>query len=89
MWELRYGEKAVKQLGKLDPPQRRAIQGWMSKNVDGCENPRNHGHALVGSKRGLWRYRVGKYRVICDIRDPELLVLAIEDEHRASVYKRG
>ena len=87
MWRLEYGEQAVKQLSKLDAGQRRAIQRWMRKNVDGCDDPRAHGHVLHHDKHGLWRYRVGKYRVICEIRDEELLVLAIEVGHRAEIYK--
>ena len=87
MWSLRYSAGAVKQLSKLDREQSRLIQRWMLKNVDGCENPRAHGHALVGNLKGLWRYRVGKYRVLCELKDDELLVLAVEVEHRRSVYK--
>ena len=87
MWRLEYKPEAVKQLSKLDKPQRTAIQRWMLKNVHGCEDPRAHGHMLHYDKRSLWRYRVGKYRVICEIRDDELLVLAIEVGHRREVYR--
>jgi mRNA interferase RelE/StbE len=33
-----------------------------------------------------WRYRVGDYRVICDIQDSVLCVLAIEIGYRKEVY---
>lgn len=87
MWRLEYRPEAVKQLSKLDKLQRMAIQRWMLKNIDGCEDPRAHGHVLHYEKRNLWRYRVGKYRVICEIRDSELLVLAVEVGHRSQIYR--
>ncbi|MCA5587154.1 type II toxin-antitoxin system RelE/ParE family toxin [Finegoldia magna] len=46
-----------------------------------------HGKALVGDKSGYWRYRIGNYRLIAEIRDDELLIIAISFEHRSSVYK--
>ena len=86
-WSLAYSDRALKQLKKLSPGQARVIAAWMRKNVDGCENPRLHGKALVGDKAGLWRYRVGDYRVICDLRDSDLVVLAIEVGHRGEIYR--
>lgn len=51
---------------------------WLLNNLDGCENPRALGKPLKGVKAGVWRYRIGNYRVLCEIRDEELLVLALE-----------
>lgn len=87
MWALKYSERAVKQLKKLDPYQAKLIRKWMLANVDGCVDPRVFGHVLHHSLHDLWRYRVGKYRVLCEIRDDELVVLAIEVGHRAEVYR--
>ena len=86
-WRLEYSNKARKQLGKMDEHQRNAIVRWMHKNIDGCANPRAHGRALVGDKAGYWRYRVGKYRVICELHDERLVVIALEVGHRGSVYR--
>ena len=87
MWTLRYSKKAVKQLAKLDGSQSKLIRRWMETNIDGCEDPRVHGRALVDNLGGLWRYRVGKYRVLCEIRDDDLVVLAVEVGHRSAVYR--
>ncbi|HTJ55929.1 MAG TPA: type II toxin-antitoxin system RelE/ParE family toxin [Nitrosospira sp.] len=35
----------------------------------------------------LWRYRVGDYRVICDIRDNALRILVLTIGHRREVYR--
>ncbi|MDV0824807.1 type II toxin-antitoxin system RelE family toxin [Klebsiella quasipneumoniae] len=50
------------------------------------EDPRDAGKALTGNLRTYWRYRVGDYRVICEIRDAELVIVAVEIGHRSEVY---
>lgn len=87
MWRLLFSKKADKQLSKLDPGVRRVLVSWLLKHLDGCEDPRVFGNGLVGDKAGIWRYRVGDYRVLCDIKDDELVVLALEVGHRRDVYR--
>lgn len=87
MWRLFYSQRADKQLSKLDPGVRRVIVAWLNKNIDGCDNPRSQGTGLTAGLTGKWRYRVGNYRVLCEIRDSELVVLAIEVGHRRKIYK--
>ena len=52
-----------------------------------AENPRQWGKPLHGEKQGLWRYRVGHYRLICDIQDERVIVLVLEVGHRKDVYR--
>ena len=85
-YRLEFTKAADKDLEKLDPSIRRMILGWLNKNVNQCSNPRVHGKALVGNHAGEWRYRIGDYRVICIIKDEELIVLAIEIGHRREIY---
>ncbi len=87
MWSLRFAKRAEKQLSKIDPGVRRVIVSWLLKNIDGCADPRAHGKSLVGDKSGIWRYRIGDYRVLCEIQDDELVVLAVEIGHRRDVYR--
>ncbi|WP_250505106.1 type II toxin-antitoxin system RelE family toxin [Bowdeniella massiliensis] len=87
MWRLFYSQRADKQLSKLDPGVRRVIVAWLNKNIDGCDNPRSQGKSLTTGLSGKWRYRVGDYRVLCEIRESELIVLAIEIGHRRDNYK--
>ena len=86
-WRLEYSDKARKQLRKLDAVQRVIILSWMDKNIDGCENPKIFGKGLTANHLGEWRYRIGNYRVLCDIQDAKLVVLAFNIEHRSKVYK--
>jgi mRNA interferase RelE/StbE len=85
-WRLLFSDKADRQLDKLDASSSRIIVAWLLKNIDGCENPRAFGKALRADHSGEWRYRVGKYRVLVEIRDDELVILALSVGHRSSVY---
>lgn len=87
MWRLEFSKRADKQLSKMDPGIRRVVLAWLLKNVDGCEDPRAHGTGLTANRSGKWRYRVGDYRILCEIRDEELVVLAIEIGHRRDIYQ--
>jgi mRNA interferase RelE/StbE len=86
-WRLEYSDKARKQLRKFDAAQRVIILSWMDKNIDRCEDPRVHGTGLTANRSGEWRYRIGNYRVLCDIQDDKLIVLAFNIDHRNKIYK--
>ena len=79
--------KRKKQLKKLDKHVAALILGWLEKNIQNCENPRIHGKGLVENKSGQWRYRIGDYRVICEIKDKEVIVLVLEIGHRKEIYE--
>ncbi len=87
-WKLRYSEKARKQLAKLDGTQRAILLSWMDKHMDGCADPRAHGKGLTANHSGEWRYRIGDFRVLCEIQDQQLVVLALRLGHRNKIYKR-
>ena len=85
-YKVIFSEKAKKQLKKLDKHISALIIGWLEKNIQNCENPRVHGIGLVENKSGQWRYRIGDYRVICEIKDSEVIVLVLEIGHRKEIY---
>lgn len=87
MYRLDIDKKALKKLKKLDTPTRKQILSWLAKNIENTTNPRQHGKALKANLAGYWRYRVENYRIICDIQDDKLVVLAVEIAHRRDVYK--
>ncbi|MDR0845878.1 MAG: type II toxin-antitoxin system RelE/ParE family toxin [Lactobacillales bacterium] len=86
-YNLEFSKKFDKQIDKLDKSISTKILKYLINNLDGCQNPRNLGKALVGNKAGKWRYRVGNYRVITLIEDEKLVVLALEVAHRKDIYK--
>jgi mRNA interferase RelE/StbE len=88
-WNLRYSKKAEKQISKLDSNQARIIVAWLKKHLNGCDNPRFTGKPLGGALQNLWRYRIGDYRVLAEIKDAEIVILVLEIGHRSKVYKRA
>lgn len=71
---------------KLDRYTQRMIKSWIDKNLVGCTNPRQHGKGLTANRSGQWRYRIGDYRLICEIQDDKLIILAMSVGHRREVY---
>ena len=85
-YRVEYTSKAIKNLRKLDKNTRNLIYAWIDKNLVNCEDPRIHGKGLVGDKSGQWRYRIGDYRIICEIEDEEIVILVLEIGHRREIY---
>ncbi len=86
-WVYRFSERARKQLLGLDRQTQQEVLRYCEKRLMGKFDPRGFGHGLTGRYRGLWRYRVGDYRLICEIKDRELLVLVLAVGHRRQVYR--
>lgn len=72
---------------KLDKPIQKMLASWIKKNLIACDNPRAFGKAMTADKSGFWRYRIGNYRLICEIHDDELLIVAMSVGHRQGIYK--
>jgi mRNA interferase RelE/StbE len=88
-WSIELTQTAEKQLKKLDRQWQQKILDYMEFEIAILENPRARGKALLGDKKGLWRYRIGSYRVICQIEDEDLTILAIMIGHRREVYQNS
>lgn len=86
-WTIEYTDTAKAQLRKLDRQIARRILDYMDERVAALENPRSTGKALSGPLGGLWRYRVGNCRVICEIKDGALCILVVQIGNRRDVYK--
>ena len=87
-WTVEVSGFAEKQLRKLDRPIQRRLIDWLEDRIDGCKNPRHFGEPLRGEMPGLWRYRIGDFRIICEIQDQQLVVLALAVGHRREIYLR-
>ncbi|MES2677595.1 MAG: type II toxin-antitoxin system RelE/ParE family toxin [Pseudomonadota bacterium] len=86
MWEISLSEKSKKIISKLDNQTQSKILNFLNKeNLK--KSPKLFGKALTSNLKGLWRYRVGDYRIICDLQEKELVVLVIEINHRSKIYK--
>lgn len=85
-WRVRFSKRAEKQLDKLDNQIRKQIFLYFESRVAAEPDPRRLGKALSGEFRGYWRYRIGDYRAICELRDHELIVLVLAIGHRKEIY---
>ena len=79
-------ETFKKQLKKLDAAISKRVLDYLEQ-IELLNNPRSRGKALTSNLSGLWRYRVGDYRILCRIRDDRLIITVIEIGHRSTVYR--
>ena len=86
-WTVKITDVAEKQLKKLGKPMQLRIVNYLDDRLENCKNPRHFGEPLKANKSGLWRYRVGDYRIICEIQENELLVLVLAMGHRREIYR--
>ena len=85
-WAYSFAEAARKEFLKLDRQAQKQILRYFDSRIAGSGDPRRFGKPLRGDLAGVWRYRVGDYRVLCKIRDTEFVVLVISVGHRKNVY---
>ena len=85
-WTYSFDERALKELKKLGRQAQREILKYLDERIATEEDPRRFGKALRGELAGLWRYRVGDYRMICSLKEGQMLVLVLRVGHRRDVY---
>ena len=87
VWRIEVSAGALKQLKKMDPADARRIQTYLRQRIEPLSDPRAIGDPLKGNLAGLWRYRVGDYRLLCELHEDQLKVLVIRIGHRREVYR--
>ena len=87
-WTIEYARSARKFVEKLNPETRKRIRSFLEERLATLHDPRQIGDALQGARLGnYWRYRVGDYRIICDLQDTRQVVLVIEIGNCRDVYR--
>lgn len=87
-WRVEFARGAQKDLAKLDASGRDRVLRFLAERVENNDDPRKLGEALKGPVVGrYWKYRVGDYRIICDLHDAVLLVLVVRVGHRREIYR--
>lgn len=88
VWRIEFDPAAVDELAGLDHSVQKRILKVLRERITGLEDPRSIGEALRGRRLdGLWKYRIGDYRLICDIRDDVILILVLRIGHRREIYR--
>jgi len=86
-WRVELHPHALKELSRLGGPGQQRILRFLRERIQTEENPRRLGGPLHGAKRDLWKYRIGDYRLICNIQGDKDLVLTLRPGDRMEVYR--
>ncbi len=87
-YEVELSERFKKEFRKLDKYTQKMIRAWIDKNIVDRKNPRTNGKGVTVNRSGQRRYRIGDYRLICEIKDSELIILALCVGHRREFYEK-
>ena len=85
-YDVEYSKTAMNTIKKMDSSTSKLIRTWIEKNLINTENPRIKGKALTSDLKGLWRYRVGDYRILADIQGNKIGILILDMGHRSKIY---
>ena len=87
-WQIEFDPDALKDLRKIDKPVQVRLVGFLRSRVGALDDPRSIGEALSGQRLGsYWKYRVGDWRIICDIQDQRIVVRVLRMDNRREVYR--
>ncbi|WP_368496864.1 type II toxin-antitoxin system RelE/ParE family toxin [Herbiconiux sp. A18JL235] len=84
-WTVETSPEFDKAVRKLD----RVVAARILTYLDGLaelDDPRARGKRLSGNLSHFWRYRIGDFRLLVEVRDETLVVVAVRLGHRSSVY---
>jgi mRNA interferase RelE/StbE len=84
-WYVEFTAPAERELRKLDRQWQAEILDFL-EDVAALPDPRVRGKALTGNKRGWWRYRVGDYRILCELQHQRMIITVLTVAHRREVY---
>lgn len=87
VWAVEFDDRARRELRKLDVKAQKDILRYLRERIAGSADPRQFGKLLRMNLAGLWRYRIGDYRLICRIEEHRLVVLVLKVGHRREVYE--
>jgi mRNA interferase RelE/StbE len=86
-WKIEFVPAAAKELKKLGKTEAARIIATLETRIAMLDDPRSLGSALTGELGGLWRWRIGDYRVIARIEDKRITILVVRVAHRREVYR--
>jgi mRNA interferase RelE/StbE len=86
-WSVEFHPAARDELAALDRPVRKRIQRFIDERLIRADDPRQLGRALTGAWAGFWKYRVGDWRMIAQVRHERLIIYIVRVGHRREVYR--
>ena len=87
-WQIEFDPGALKDLQKIDKPIQVGLLGFLRSRLSTLDDPRSIGEALSGQRLGsYWKYRVGDWRIICDIQDQRIVVRVLRIGNRREIFR--
>lgn len=88
IWRIEFDPAAYEELAQLDRAVQKRIIKVLRERIAPLEDPRSLGQELHGMELGrFWKYRIGDYRLICDIQNEVIRILVLRIGHRREVYR--
>jgi mRNA interferase RelE/StbE len=87
-WKVEFEKNAAKELNRLDNQHVKRILRFLFDKIATPDDPRRFGEPLKHNLSGLWKYRVGEHRIICDIHNNTITIFVVRIGHRKNVYKK-
>jgi mRNA interferase RelE/StbE len=87
-YTVSFTKPAIRSIEKLDRHTRDFLFAWIFKNLDGTIDPKMNAKSLKGPLKGLWRYRIGTYRILAEINEKEVVILILDVGHRKNIYSK-
>ena len=84
MFIFNFKKKAAKEINKLPPYIRKRILEKL-KFYFAQENPLKFADKLKDYRFGEYRFRIGDYRMLFDVKDKEIIILKVG--HRKDIYQ--
>jgi mRNA interferase RelE/StbE len=86
VYKVHYLQSVEADLMALDRQVRKRVMDKIEKTL--AQDPRGLGKPLTGPFTGLWRYRIGDYRVVYKIAEAEILIMIARIGHRRELCRR-
>lgn len=86
-WRIEFLPAAEKELAKLGRTEAKRVLHTLKTRIAPLDDPRRLGAPLTGELAGLWRWRIGNYRVIARIEDERITILVVRVAHRRQAYR--
>lgn len=86
VWTIEFDEQAKKELKQIDKKAQKNIIDFLKTRIATEESPYRFGEALKQNLAGLWKYRVGNYRIITEIQENIVTVIVLRVGHRSKIY---
>ena len=87
-WTVKFSTRAVKSLKRIDRPNQELILKFMTEKVAKQPDPISLAKKLSGNLGDFYRFRLGDYRIVCEVQNQELIILILQIGHRQNIYQR-